>query len=66
MRNQPHSRPIFDSDVVISSNLRTGDHAMEKAMQDSDLPVELCCPFSEPDLAGALGEDRVHYPSLFG
>lgn len=35
---------------------------MEKAMQDSDLPVELCSPFSEPDLAG--GENRVHYPSL--
>lgn len=39
---------------------------MEKATRDSDLPVELCSPFSEPDLAGALGEDRVHYPSLFG
>lgn len=39
---------------------------MEKAMQDSDLPVELCSPFSEPDLAGALEEDRLHYPSLLG
>lgn len=35
-------------------------------MQDSDLPVELCSPFSEPDLAGALEEDRLHYPSLLG